>query len=105
MQAAYGDFQVSQYAAAVEARTIGAKCHAPALDLPARSQDANLFYGLSPISSYPVQRIGVCDLGRRPRHRAIAAAHEHRSDRGLGIVIPTAIRGRQWLPERRSPIS
>jgi hypothetical protein len=53
MQGAYGDFQVSQYAATVEARTIGAKYHAPALDLPARSQDANLFYGLSPIGSYP----------------------------------------------------
>ncbi len=53
MQGAYGDFQVSQYAATVEARTIGAKYHSPALDLPARSQDANLFYGLSPISSYP----------------------------------------------------
>jgi hypothetical protein len=53
MQGAYGDFQVSQYAATVEARTIGAKYHAPALDQPARSQDANLFYGLSPIPSYP----------------------------------------------------
>ncbi len=53
MHVAYGDFQVSQYAATVEARTIGAKYHSPALDLPARSQDANLFYGLSPITSYP----------------------------------------------------
>jgi hypothetical protein len=53
MQGAYGDFQVSQYAATVEARTIGAEYHAPALDLPARSQDANMFYGLSPIASYP----------------------------------------------------
>ena len=53
MQVAYGDFQVSQYAAAVEARTIGAKFHAPALDLPARSQDANLFYGIPAIQSYP----------------------------------------------------
>jgi hypothetical protein len=53
MHVAYGDFQVSQYSAAVEARTIGAKFHSPALDLPARSQDANLFYGISPIPSYP----------------------------------------------------
>ena len=53
MQGAYGDHQVSMYSAAVEARTIGAKYHAPALDLPARSQDQNLFYGLPPIQSYP----------------------------------------------------
>jgi hypothetical protein len=53
MQTAYGDHQVSQYAAAVEARTIGAQAHVPALDLPARSQDANLFYGIPAIQSYP----------------------------------------------------
>jgi hypothetical protein len=53
LHVAYGDFQVSQYAAAVEARTIGARYHSPALDLPARSQDANLFYGVGPIPSYP----------------------------------------------------
>jgi hypothetical protein len=53
MQVAYGDHQVSQYAAAVEARTIGAKYHAPALDLPARGQDQNLFYKIGAIQSYP----------------------------------------------------
>jgi hypothetical protein len=53
MQGAYGDFQVTQYAAAVEARTIGARFHSPALDLPARTQDAHLFYGIPAIPSYP----------------------------------------------------
>jgi hypothetical protein len=53
MQGAYADHQVSMYSAAVEARTIGAKYHSPALDLPARAQDKNMFYGLTPISSYP----------------------------------------------------
>ena len=53
MQTAYGDFQVSQYAAAVEARTIGAHGHEPALDIPPRGQDANLFYKVPPIHSYP----------------------------------------------------
>jgi hypothetical protein len=53
MQVAYGDHQVSQYAAAVEARTVGAQVHQPALDLPARSQDVNLFYGIPAIQSYP----------------------------------------------------
>jgi hypothetical protein len=53
MQIAYGDHQVSQYAAAVEARTVGASVHQPALDLPDRIQDANLFYGIPEIQSYP----------------------------------------------------
>jgi hypothetical protein len=52
MHVAYGDHQVSQYAAAVEARTIGARVHVPALD-PVRSQDVNLFYGVPAIPSYP----------------------------------------------------
>jgi hypothetical protein len=53
MQGAYGDHQVSQYSAAIEARTIGAKFHSPALDLPARNQDKNLFYKIPAIPSYP----------------------------------------------------
>jgi hypothetical protein len=53
MHVAYGDHQVSQYAATVEARTIGASYHSPGLDLPARSQDANLFYKIPAIQSYP----------------------------------------------------
>jgi hypothetical protein len=53
MQIAYGDHQVSQYAAAVEARTVGAQAHQPAIDLPARAQDVNLFYGVPAIQSYP----------------------------------------------------
>ncbi|OLE38674.1 MAG: hypothetical protein AUG48_01320 [Actinobacteria bacterium 13_1_20CM_3_68_9] len=52
MHVAYDDHQVSQFAAAVEARTIGAKVHAPALD-PARARDKNLFYGIPSIPSYP----------------------------------------------------
>jgi len=53
MQVAYGDFQVSQYAAAVEARTIGARSYRPALDLPARDQDVNLFYKVPGIKQFP----------------------------------------------------
>jgi hypothetical protein len=53
MQTAYGDFQVSQYSAAVEARTIGAYAHQPALDIPPRGQDSNLFYKIPAIPSYP----------------------------------------------------
>jgi hypothetical protein len=52
MQIAYGDFQVSMYAGATEARTIGASVYEPALD-PDRSRDKNLFYGLPAIKSFP----------------------------------------------------
>jgi hypothetical protein len=52
MQLAYGDFQVSMYAGAAEARTIGASAVEPALD-PARSRDKNLFYGLPAVQHYP----------------------------------------------------
>jgi hypothetical protein len=52
MQIAYGDHQVSNYAAAVEARTIGASVHVPALD-PSRARDRNLFYGVPAINHYP----------------------------------------------------
>jgi hypothetical protein len=52
MQNAYGDFQVSQYAGAAEARTIGASVYEPALD-PDRSADKNLYYGLPAIKHFP----------------------------------------------------
>ena len=54
MQIAYGDHQVSMYAAAIEARTVGASAYQPALDLNTnRSRDRNLFYGLPAIKSFP----------------------------------------------------
>jgi hypothetical protein len=53
MQNAYGDFQVSMYAGAAEARTIGASAYEPALD-PSRSRDRNLLFGIPAISSHPV---------------------------------------------------
>ncbi|MFL5823142.1 MAG: hypothetical protein ACJ764_06845 [Solirubrobacteraceae bacterium] len=52
MQLAYGDFQVSMYAGAAEARTIGASAVQPALDA-ARSRDKNLFYAIPTIQHYP----------------------------------------------------
>jgi hypothetical protein len=54
MQIAYGDHQVSMYAAAIEARTIGASVHQPELDLSSdRARDRNLFYGVPAITRYP----------------------------------------------------
>jgi hypothetical protein len=52
MQIAYGDHQVSMYAAAVEARTVGASAYQPAVDAD-RSRDRNLFYGLPTIKAFP----------------------------------------------------
>jgi hypothetical protein len=52
MQVAYGDFQVSMYAGAAEARTVGVSAYEPALD-PDRARDHNLFYGIPAISHYP----------------------------------------------------
>jgi hypothetical protein len=54
LQVAYGDFEVSMYAAALEARSIGAYAHEPALALTGdRTQDRNLLYGIPPIVAYP----------------------------------------------------
>jgi hypothetical protein len=52
MDIAYGDYQVSMYSGAAEARTIGASAYRPALDL-ARSRDRHLFYGIPAIKSFP----------------------------------------------------
>ena len=54
MQIAYGDHQVSDYAAMVQARTIGAAAHQPALDLNTdRARDRNMFYGIPAVAHYP----------------------------------------------------
>lgn len=64
MQIAYGDFQVSMYAAAAEARSIGAHAYQPALD-PVRASDQNLFWGLPAIGGFPFHgsAIEVWDSG------------------------------------------
>jgi hypothetical protein len=54
MQIAYGDHQVSMYAAAIEARTVGASAYQPALDLNTnRARDRHLFDRLPAIRSFP----------------------------------------------------
>jgi hypothetical protein len=66
MQIAYGDHQVSMYAAAVQARTIGASAYRPAVDLNTnRRRDRNLFYGIPAISGFPFRgsAIEVWDSG------------------------------------------
>jgi hypothetical protein len=49
---AFGDHQVTNWATAVEARTIGASIRDPALD-PGRSTEEIPYYGIPPVSSWP----------------------------------------------------
>jgi hypothetical protein len=65
MQIAYGDFQVTQYAAAVKARTAGVPAYKPPVDLPERDQDANLLYKIPAIEKLPFKRsaLVVWDAG------------------------------------------
>jgi hypothetical protein len=54
LQVAYGDFQVSVFAAAVEARTIGAHAYEPALEPgDGRVRDSQLMYGVPAIGAGP----------------------------------------------------
>jgi hypothetical protein len=64
MQIAYGDFQVSMYAAAAEARSIHAHAYQPALDA-GRARDSGLFWGLPAIGGFPFHgsAIEVWDSG------------------------------------------
>jgi hypothetical protein len=64
MQIAYGDFQVSMYAGAAEARTIGAAAYEPALDSN-RARDRNLLFGIPKIGHYPFRgsAIEIWDSG------------------------------------------
>jgi len=69
MQIAYGDFEVSMYAAAVEARTVGASAYEPALDLnDNRARDGNLFYGIAPIRSFPFAGSAIVLWDSGPGH-------------------------------------
>jgi hypothetical protein len=52
MHVAFGDHQVSPAAAQVEARTIGARIHRPAL-APGWSDEVRPFWGIAPITRYP----------------------------------------------------
>ena len=85
MMIAYGDHQVSMYAGALEARTVGASAYQPALDLSTdRVRDRNLFYGLPTIKKFPFNgsAIEVWDSGPGhtqppPLGNIAPAGHEH----------------------------
>ena len=60
---AWGDHQVTNWAALVEARTVGARLRTPALE-PSRGYDDELF-GIPEITSFPAtgSLLGVWDVG------------------------------------------
>jgi hypothetical protein len=69
MQIAYGDFQVSVFAAAVQARTLGASVYQPALDIGNdRARDANLLFGVPAIPSYPFAGSAIVLWDSGPGH-------------------------------------
>jgi hypothetical protein len=69
MQIAYGDFQVSMYAAAAEARAVGASAYQPALDETAdRARDAKLLYGVPAIGSNPFAGSAIVVWDSGPGH-------------------------------------
>jgi hypothetical protein len=53
MHVAFGDWQVAQDAAQIEARTIGARIHSPAVSDGRLPGFVEPFWGLDPIPSYP----------------------------------------------------
>ncbi|MBA9003623.1 hypothetical protein [Thermomonospora cellulosilytica] len=64
LHVAFGDHQVSPTAAEVEARTIGARIHTPAI-APGRNPDLVPYWGIPPIEAYPYRgsAIVVWDSG------------------------------------------
>ncbi|AKT37428.1 hypothetical protein [Chondromyces crocatus] len=54
MHVAFGDHQVTHWSADIQARTMGARIHMPAI-APGRSEDATPYFGIQPIDGYPFQ--------------------------------------------------
>ena len=85
MQIAFGDHQVSNYAADTVARTIGAQTNCPSFD-SGRVPDTRLLWGVPCISSFPYSASAIvdhdsgaalplldrhaADLGKRPARTA-----------------------------------
>ena len=101
LQNAYGDFQVSQYAGAAEARTIGASAVEPALD-SSRARDRNLLFGIPAISRYPFggSAIEIWDSG--PGRVQPPRSATSRRPPGRTTSIRTRTRARRRWRRRRS---
>src|SRR5262249_17851383 len=99
IQTAYGDYQDSQYAGVVLARTVGARVHTPALSLPARKRDENLFYKVPPIEKYPFDGSAIVIWDSGPglvdpppiTNTAPSGAHNPHGDPSATIAARTQI--------------
>ena len=89
---AFGDHQVTNFQADVEARTIGAAAHRPAL-YTGRWPGVTMLWDVPTIDSYPVRRVGdrLRDIGPvredpgqpgRDDRRATPAVDQHPESRG-----------------------
>ena len=99
MHAAFGDHQVANVAAEVEARTIGASVRIPALD-PGRHSDLNPYYGMGKFKTYPFSGSGMVVLGQRLTH---AADQQHAPASGRRSAQPPAQLGQRTPAEVRVP--
>ncbi len=105
MQIAYGDFQVSDYSAAVEARTVGASVYRPGLDLTTnRAANANLFYGLPAIRAIPFHgsAIEIWDSARGGSSR-LRSPTCRRSRRSTTSIRMRTCGPRRWRAYRSRP--
>ena len=96
MHVAFGDHQVSQWTAEIEARTIGASINWPAIDEGRHPDDGTdpdePLFGIPQLGRrLPVRRLGDRLLGQRPRRHRPAADHQHAARARPGQPTPTAI--------------
>ena len=103
MQIAYGDFQVSQYAGAAEARTIGASACRAGARARAAPATATCCYGIPAIGRYPFagSAIELWDSG--PGRVQPPPGREHSADRrtrGQHRPARGSARARRWRRRR-----
>ena len=99
LHVAFGDHQVANVATEIEARTIGASIHQPAI-APGRQLRRHAVLRHPGDPELSVRRLGAGRLGQR---RGDAADHEHGADRPATIRTPT--RATRRSPGSRSPSS
>jgi hypothetical protein len=99
MQVAFGDHQVSNWAAAVEARTIGAYIHAPILDPQRDPQGGASYLGMIPPIPYypwPGSAIVVWDSGAPNADCSLGAGAPPFTNTPPITGCPSSIPPSQW---------
>ncbi len=96
LNVAFGDHQVTDYQADVEARTVGARAHRPVL-FDGRWPDTNVLWRVPSIRSLPIHRLGRLLLGHRADPRR--TGRDHRRHRPAALREP-AEQNRRRPPRR-----